>query len=163
MVTQERHDQFRRDLAASKPYVDCVVDWLKRKGHTNIEVPDNPVAKTFAERMPDDGDIILHTDTGRRFRLEVKSRNLTYTCKEEFPFSTAIVCQVESFKRACNKDDMPFAYFCVEKKKRSMFICKVAETRHLWTEEQKMDGRDGVWKPFYMVPIEAVAFHSMHD
>ena len=143
-------DQFIESLHQSKEFVQKAAEWLAGQGfeifvRPTVVRPDWDSRHEFA----DNGDLEI------RMRIEVKHRDLDFTCREDYPFDTVIVDEV--FKVDRIPKNHLYGYVILNQ------ACTHAgliggKTRPTWTTFEKYDNRISENRSFYVCPKEKVNF-----
>lgn len=147
---------FIEDLRESKKAVGVVADWLSSLGYPVVVRP------TFERPDPADmGDYGDDGDLEILQRVEVKRRlSLTFTSKEDFPYSTLIVDACHCYDKALPK---PCAYVILNRDMTTAFIVE-SHTQPQWIKKTKFDRFKKRERAFYECPIELVRVEKMvHD
>ena len=97
----------------------------------------------------DHGDIFLWRCSGDRLRFECKSRSLSFTGRRDYPFPTAFVDRVETWKRKANSK--PAAILLVSQETGAILAID-AWTESDWVIEEKDDSVRGYRRSYYLVP-----------
>jgi len=144
------HDKFLANLKKSHDSSWRFVQWFARKGY-GVVTPRIRLAKSHADwRMgADSGDMFVQVP------VEHKHTTKHFTCREDWPFKTFIVCAKHSYDRA---DPKPWCYLYLNAKSTHMAMVKQSTRRH-WTVETIRDNRyDNYEQKVYMCPLEHVQF-----
>jgi len=155
---QQRHQKFLEKLRASEIARFFVGMWLSSLGF-EITLHPQKYAPTHEQwrDYSDDGDIEAKDSDGNKYRIEVKERTLSFTCKENFPYPDIFVCTVHSWENAQIK---PSAFISLNQELTHIAIVyahsfKEWDTRDVW---DKQFGRD---QTCYVAPKSAVTFREI--
>jgi hypothetical protein len=159
MPTNEENELNHQDILVniekSKDGVYKAAQWLNSKGFTVAVPPVVAVQCSYEERMKyvDGGDLFVQQ------RVEVKVRNIDFTCKEDFPYKKGmLVCAQHSFDNAKPK---PYAYIYLNKQMTHIALI-MSSTSKQWIVKSVKDSRyrDFV-QPTYECPLELVSFYKI--
>lgn len=143
----DEHDPgFTDRLRASHPYVQVVAAWLASKGYDGIDVPEQKVRETAAERWKfvDGGDILV------TMRVEVKHRpGLHFDSVDSFPFSTVIVDEVYKVDGRNNHNLLGYATVNAD---ATGLIFVPGKSRKHWKQRTVLDTKKGESRTNYECP-----------
>lgn len=145
--------EFLHALQGSQAHVSAVAGWLATKNF-DVLIRPTTVRPDFDSRndYADCGDIEL------RQRVEVKQRDLDFTCVQDFPYPTVIVD--EKFK--VDRIPKPHLWgYLIMNRALTHLCCIRSGTRPQWTVENKYDHKDGQTREFYVCRKELCAFYRM--
>lgn len=140
---------FPEDLRASNESVWAAARILQEKGHM-VAIPPQ-VCRDKSENMAefgDSGDLMLIQ------RVEVKHRQLEFTCAEDFPYSTIIVDVAHAWDRA---DPKPVFYMIFNASKTHLAIVRKESSAH-WERVTKHDSKRHRERTFYECPVRFARF-----
>lgn len=144
---------FIDDLKESQQYVWRAAQWLSTLGY-NVTV--RPV-----QIRPHVGQMSEYADSGDLEiiqRVEVKRRpSLRFTCREDYPYPTAIVDVAHTWDNARPK---PYAYIVFNGDASACLVIKGATSRH-WVKTVKHDRAKSRERTFYECPVEYCQFYQM--
>lgn len=101
------------------------------------------------DEFADQADIIVNDVV-----LEVKSRSLSFTSPEDYPYPTAFVCAVKRWdKRSLSVKPLPFATVLVSEK-TGVFLVVPTSTSGNWTSEDIFDRKRRYPTDTYVVAKE---------
>jgi len=123
---------FKEQLRRGYGWQQHVAAFLKLCGLQNVYVP-TMLARDTIEDAPlfrDQGDLRVGDAV-----LEVKSRDLCFTNRWDFPYDSCIVDTVDNFER---KAPAPLAYVFVSTRTGAM-LCLAARSRPAWIERTAFD------------------------
>lgn len=142
---------FLEAFEESQKYVEIVAEWLRGKGY-DAQVKPSEVRPSFDQRMQyqDSGDIEI------RKRVEVKHRNIPFTSRYDFPYSTVFVDEVYKIDRVPSKKQLA-AYIILNKDATHAAIVDPA-TSEMWVVEEKFDPTHGEVRPTFACPVSLVQF-----
>lgn len=114
-----------------------------------VEVPKLEIRPGRAKinDYTDNGDISIHVN-GRRNRFECKSRNLDFNSSEDYPYETALVDRVNTWKRKADKK--PLAVILVSQITGNCVVVPVS-TEQKWKIETKRDDIRGYEREYFLV------------
>jgi hypothetical protein len=125
--------KFRNNLQRADAACATVAAYLRRQGWQAEVVPQGYVERHL---FHDNGDVLVWTDDDpQRRHVEVKWRNLDFTCAEDFPFQTV------NIDRA-NKPELASLYFSVNRQLTHALIVASAD-RKRWVREFTGDPKRG--------------------
>ena len=81
--------------------------------------------------------------------IEIKERNLSFTCPEDFPYDTAIIDEVEGIKKTTAH---PFAWVLVSRLTGRWVWVACTDRNESWTHEKLHDSERGFSAEFLLVP-----------
>jgi hypothetical protein len=162
---------FEQDLENSKPAVDAVAAWLRRRGRgvyvrPVVVRPDPSVRHLYADK----GDMMVYPGPipdglaapppgGTRFEgkhrpgIDFKGK----TRREGFPYVTLIVDVITTWDKA---DPKPHAYVIANKSLTGCFVVKGATSPH-WKTVTRYCAAQGRYRDYYEVGMEHVEYHAM--
>lgn len=137
----ENEQLFKNELAIGYGWQLCVADYLKSLGF-EVHIPQLVVRKDIKDipEFSDEPDIECE---GRI--IEVKSRDLAFTCPDDFPYETILVDTVNGWSAKVRK---PTEYVCISTITGGM-ICLCGETQPLWAQEERYDHTRNIMDLFY--------------
>lgn len=147
--------RYRNHVASSSSMVRKVAAHLLSKGHT-VQVPPTHVAKHQHQRkdMVDDGDLFILK------RMEVKAKSVQFTCREDYPYRSLIICNKYSFDH--HKGMPPAFYFIVAADGEHVAVIDVTKTKDKWWAEKRKDKRyEDVEEVFYFIDKKNVWFEKL--
>ena len=102
----ENDELFKKELLSGYGWQQYVADYLKSLNF-DVHVPELKIKKSIAEisKFQDEPDIEW---CGKIF--EVKSRKISFTCPEDFPYNTILVDTVAGWEVKKRKPD---EYICI--------------------------------------------------
>ena len=127
------HEQFLRDLEASKGPVELIASWFRSLGKEVIvpelsKAPDKEQWKDYI----DHGDLYVDGH-----RVEVKGLSCNWTCAADWPFKDFLVCAKHSYDLA---DPKPHGYIYLNKAMTHIATVK-SETYSKWGYRSVFDWR----------------------
>lgn len=137
----ENERLFTDELIAGYGWQLCIADYLKSLGFQTY-IPKLTVREDIKDisQYSDAPDIECE---GRI--LEVKSRDIYFTCPEDFPYETILVDTVAGWTA---KERKPTEYICLSIQTGSM-ICLCGETQPLWKTQERRDHKRHITDVFY--------------
>jgi hypothetical protein len=152
-MSYEKDDPgFEDDLEESKKFVEKAARWLGDKGYPVIIEPT--FLRTNISDMrefSDNGDLRIVQ------RVEVKRRNLKFTCADDFPYPSIIVDVAHTWDRARPK---PYAYLIYNE--GATALCVVyGKSFPVWQKVTKPDRFKKRDRTFYECPIGECEFHVL--
>jgi hypothetical protein len=144
-------EHFKQELAKSHQTVYAVAHWLTGRGYA-VTLPPHSVAERPEdwEQHADSGDLHLH------LRLEVKRRQIDFTCQKDFPFPDIMVSAKAVYDRA---DPKPSTHYMVNKAGTHMAV--IRQTSSQYWEVRTVRDKRGHSKEVYHCPIERVSFQGL--
>jgi hypothetical protein len=121
---------FERRLVAGTATEAHVIQQLREAGIT-VEVPEMPEGSKTSDYTKNQIDAIANGKI-----LEIKGRNLVFTCVDDYPYPTLFVEGVSGFDAKVRTPDY---YVNVSNKTGAIICLDVAATRHTWTVENVTD------------------------
>jgi hypothetical protein len=120
---------FKSELIKGFLWQLFVADRFRRMGY-EVETPDLTYAK----------DVSIYANS-QDLRInghivEVKSRNLAFSCPEDFPYGSALVDTVSGFEK---KTDRPEIYAIVSQHNGAIVCIDVKKTFSLWKSAKRYD------------------------
>ncbi len=157
MTSAKRLDKidptFASDLLSSDEDVAVVAELL-RTGNIAISPgasvrPEDAIETTV---YSDRGDLFAYNPIFGKLHIEVKRRGLHWTCEEDFPYPSVIVCSARRY----NSFDPPPHCYVIFNEDRSGLIRVPCNTDYLWElVSREINGR----KQFvYECPLEFCTF-----
>lgn len=147
------HDGFIDRLKKSERARWYVAQWLSSWGYP-VTLPPNrcaPSAKEWKEYV-DQGDIQVG------FVVEAKQRpRIHFTCAQDFPFDSIIVCGRNAFDRA---DPKPFFHVILNDTMTHAGIVYSNSAEKWWVKRLKC-AETGLIQDFYLAPLDSVEFIPM--
>ena len=143
---------FLNNLAESVRSVHRVAMWLQDKGF-DVRMLPIMVRPDAAQRLVygDKGDLEV------RMVVEVKKRELDFSCAADFPFETVIVD--EAYKVDRNRQRV-YAYAILNATETA--VCLVPyHSRRRWQMVTRYDSKEGQERTFYEAPKEHCAFFAL--
>jgi hypothetical protein len=161
MDRNDYRKSFGQRLGRSQKAVNAVADFWKREGYAvQAPVPKMAPDLSDAEAYKDSGDVFVFNDN-EWWRYEVKGRTLRFTCKDDFPFPTILVCAVDSFEKMIRDNALPVAFITVSADYKHVAWIDLDETRHLWTQGTQRDNERGYSYQAYYVHKKYVTFFPL--
>ena len=154
-MNDEDWQRYRKHIAASTSIVERVAKHLTSKGYT-VQIPPTHIAQHQHQRinMVDEGDLFVLQ------RMEVKGKSIHFTCREDYPYDSVIICNKFSFDK--HKGMPPAYYFIVAADGVSVAVIDVKRTKPLWWAEKRRDRRyEDVEETFYFVHKKDVSFERL--
>lgn len=114
-----------------------------------VQVPSLEIRPTHSEIdcFTDHGDIFVWRHLGDKLRFECKSRNLSFTGRHDYPFPTAFVDRVNTWKRKTRSK--PAAILLVSRVTGAI-LALGAWTEDRWVIEEKDDSVRGYRRSYYL-------------
>ena len=127
-MTEKYHKEFLGALDRSQPAKLLIADILSRQGYQVTVLPSSR-SPTHAEAKDhgDEGDLLIGIGA------EVKHLGFDFTCREDWPHPTFIVCEQHQFDR---KRIPPARIYHVNKAKTHIAIVYPKESRADWVKEK---------------------------
>ena len=147
--------EFINALADSQAAVDLVAAHLRHYG-AQITVPEVKVRPSFAQRMDyqDQGDILLTQ------RIEVKHKQIDFTCADDYPFETVML------DAAYKIDAMPWghlhSYVLVNRAKTHAGLVK-SSSRPQWSQTTVYDRKERERRAYYVAPVSVTWFFPLQQ
>lgn len=138
-------EKYKTHVADSIPTVWRVIKYLSSRGHT-VQMPPTHIASNQSDRlsMTDSGDFFLVQ------RCEVKQRGFAFSSMDDYPWSSIMVCNKNSFDR--RHGSKPAYYLMPSSDFKCMIVVDVNKTEKFWWAEKKKDGRyEDVEEVFYFI------------
>lgn len=110
--------------------------------------------QSFRSSIHDAGRYLKSSDLliDDRWVIEVKSRNLRFTCPEDFPYDNILV---DTYKGWRAKSPMPHYVVCVSQATNRMIVTpSSAKDMEHWSVVSAKDGVRGIYDLFYQAPRE---------
>jgi hypothetical protein len=142
------HSQFLRDLGASYGPVFDVACWLKGLGYDPLITPPQTRLRENYKQF-DQGDIVISQ------RIEVKCRDLDFTCAEDYRFPTVFVDVKENLADEYLR--MVWAYVIVNKQQTHAALLRTSD-RDKWIEFRGHDNRANLPRTWLTCPKEYAWF-----
>lgn len=120
--------KFRAELMKGYLWQLYVAQIFRENGY-EVSVP--PLTHGNAKDFKDEEDILVAGQV-----VECKSRNLEFSCAEDFPYDTVLVDTVESWESKTRK---PIMYVCISQLTGAIIALDVAKNRKNWTETTLWD------------------------
>jgi hypothetical protein len=144
MTTNETGFQGR--LKGSVQAVFVVAKWLHLKGY-DVKIP--------ADRgVVDLGDIFANKPDTPVSRIEVKGRNISFTCALDWPYADMLVSNEAAVKRAWDSDP----HYVILNAEMTHVALILPETKQHWKIVKKWASNTRKHEYFYTCPIEHVQF-----
>lgn len=143
-------NDFVEALNASSKYVAAVASWMMSK-NCDVMIRPTLIRPSFEARneFADSGDIEI------RQRIEVKHRDLDFTCASDYPFATVIVD--EQFKIDRIPKGRLWGYMVVNR--NCTHVCCIRpDAKSKWILSTRFDKKDGQDRKFYECPKELCVF-----
>lgn len=135
--------QFITALQQSDLDVRIVASWLAKLGG-EVLIRPTLVRPTADDRFAfaDAGDLEI------RQRVEVKGRNITFTCSEDYPYGTVIVDEARKIDKW---KPLSLWGYVVLNASKTHYCCIPATTRKQWARIKRFDVKDQAEIEFYEV------------
>ena len=157
-MSKNSTEAFHRRLDSSRHSVFVVAEYLHRAGFTvNIPAFDYRPPDSNWQDHTDNGDMYIWKEPDKQHRIDVKHVNLNFTCKEDYPYSRALVSDIRAVRRA---NPFPLAYITVNKDCTAIGIIW-GKTKPHWTEETFFDKNTDMMVTAAACPIDHVDFRSL--
>lgn len=152
------YDEFADRYNRQWPAVFAVARWLHANGHSiNIAAPNLRPRNSDYRDYQDSGDLFAEKD-GKRKRIEVKGRNVDFTCAEDWPYKEgAFVCSVKSYS---GKEDNVTAWISVSRDLNYAMITRT-EDNEFWVKTERYDRPRERTEDFWLCPLEKVIFRKI--
>lgn len=142
---------FVRRFQTSRTAIFKVAEYLHREKGLNVAIPSMVLSPNVSSSMgySDKGDLFVWANGKKTFIIDVKHKQIDFTCAENFPFQDEyiMVASVASVTR------LPaFAYFVVNRQMTHAFVVK-GDTKHLWHISHVKDKERGDSEDKYMCYI----------
>lgn len=152
MESLEEFNDFMNNVKNSEPSVRKVGKWLAERGF-EVRLPESKYADS-PEKIKaylDDGDLEVE---GKR--VEIKHLTSHWTCKEDYPYPTFMICAKKPFDRAVSKGLIPFMYMIFNNDMTHMVVVStenygdweimpnVKDKRYSWPEDKYITSLDNV-------------------
>lgn len=123
-------------------FVKIVADLLKTHGF-EVRTPLQRV-KALRKANKDSGDIHIMDGENIRFNLEVKSRGLTFTCIEDYPYARVFIDNINQWNA---KKHRVAAVIIISQPTEKMIVVPISSRKN-WKEEEVTDPEKAVrvWK-----------------
>lgn len=147
MVPWEQNDElFIEQLQLGYRFQELVAERLRGEG-VEVEVPELRIRPDVsqAREYADSGDLIARCGE-RELPIEVKSRNIAFTCPQDYPYHTAFVDDVPGWERG-----EPKTVVLVSQRTEGAVVVPLRSRPH-WREEAVYDRLRRTWVPTYTVP-----------
>lgn len=143
---------FAQDLRESRAAVVRTANDLIAAGWSDVRVPPEVLRPRIEDMAAyaDDGDLFCGS-----LRIEVKRRNLRFTCPEDFPYDDMIVDVAHTWDRARREGRPPFAYV-VFNKDMTARVAILAMTHKAWTRKTTMDRLKNRSRTFLYAPTSCL-------
>lgn len=144
---------FKSELAQSHETVYSVAHWLTGKGYS-VTLPPRSVADKAGDWKDhaDSGDLQLH------LRLEVKRRQIDFTCAADFPYDDIMVVEKKAYDRANPK---PFTYYLMNRAGTHAAVVRTATADRWKLRRVKDRRRTNYEQDVYHCPKELVSFQKL--
>lgn len=144
---------FERELRRGHSWAQRLAEALTAQGLT-VELTPLVLRERIEQRgdFANEGDLVVSTGHGPVL-LESKSRDLTFTCADDYPFQTALVDTVSGWNQ---KTDKPKAIVLTSQPTGARLVISIRRTRHLWRQKRRRDATRGIVDTFYEVPRSAL-------
>jgi hypothetical protein len=139
-------EEFQTALKKSWGAVFVVAKWLHKNGH-DVSIP-------ISRDVPDSGDIFANKPDQPVKRIEVKGRNVSFTCALDWPYEDMLVSNEAAVKRAWD-DDPHYVILNAEMTHAALIL---PETKQHWKVIKKWASNTRMVESFYTCPIERVKF-----
>ena len=152
------YDEFAARYNRQWPAVFAVAQWLHSQGFTvTISAPNLRPRDSDYRQYQDRGDIIIQKD-GETSRIEVKWRDLDFTCAEDWPYKEgAFVCSVKSYS---GKEDDVAAWISVSRDLNYIMITKTKD-RKFWIKTERYERPRERTEDFWLCPLDKVFFRKI--
>jgi hypothetical protein len=151
----DNHQKFLAGLKESKEWVWKTAELLNDCGYP-VTVNPTTYAETHEDwkQHADNGDLTINQT------IEVKHRTLNFTCRDDYPYATVLICAVHSHK---NKKPRPWGYVIWNRDGTHIAVIKT-DTEKSWTIKRVTDRRfENYSQDQYQCPLEVVTFHEANN
>jgi hypothetical protein len=137
---------FSKRFNASRAAIFRVAEFLHRERGLSVCIPRMELAPNVqsSASYSDKGDIYVYTSSKKKFIVDVKHKQVDFTCAEDYPFSDIMVVGLASAVRLT-----AYAYFIVNRDMTHAFVVK-GDTKNQWTIENFPDKERGDREEKYM-------------
>jgi hypothetical protein len=139
-------EEFYAALRESWGSVFVVAKWLHKNGH-DVSIP-------ISRDVPDSGDIFANKPNSPVKRIEVKGRNISFTCALDWPYADMLVSNEAAVKRAWDSDP----HYVILNAEMTHVALILPETKQYWKIVKKWASNTRKHEYFYTCPIEHVQF-----
>lgn len=148
-------EEFITALRQSQAAVDKVAQWLKTRG-AYVSVPEVKVRPSFEDRFSyqDNGDILITQ------RIEVKHKQLDFTCRDDYPFATVFLDA--SYKIDSMGWGQLDSYVLMNRAKTHVAVVPSTSRGH-WTKATVWDKKDRSHQSFYQCPVDLCTFYALES
>ena len=153
-----QHAKFLARLLGSNPGRFAFAYWLNDRHGYTVELPPIKGAPTAAEHRlyADKGDVFAWK-AGPRLRIEVKTLNVTFSCRADWPFREVFVSSVATVFRAFEET---YAWVNVSQDLRAAVIVE-GSTWESWYVVTKLVSNTGNVESNFAAPLDKVTFISL--
>ena len=106
---------------------------------------------TQREAYSDEGDLEIMQ------KVEIKGRDLEFTCRADYPYETVIVDYAPNFDK---KRPRPFMYMIFNQARTHYMIVQV-KTFPQWRKVRLHNGKTGNDGDYYTCPVDLATFHEV--
>lgn len=151
MSELEADSTFVRELKTGHRWQLWVGYQFLREGFV-VRVPPLEIRhdRSQIDEYSDEGDLFISCNSSHLnwLRFECKSRDLTFTGRSDYPFTTAFVDRVQTWNR--KQKSRPAGILMVSQKTRAILAIG-AWTEHEWRVEKKHDSVRNYDRSYYLV------------
>jgi hypothetical protein len=144
MTTNE--SSFQDRLKGSVEAVFVVAKWLHLKGY-DVSIPSD-------RGVADMGDIFVNKPDNPVSRIEVKGRNINFTCALDWPYEDMLISNEAAVKRAWDSNP----HYVILNAKMTHVALVLPETKQHWKIVKKWASNTRKHEYFYTCPTEHVQF-----
>jgi hypothetical protein len=148
----DNDELFRRELAEGHAYANYVADRMRQQG-LRVEVTPMQWRDTIADRKRFSDEFDLMVGVRRPCRVDVKSRRLSFSGPDDYPWPTALVDTVSGFDAKANK---PAAIVLVSQETAALAVIR-GSTESDWMVRRRFDKVRRIEDEFYEVRRELLA------
>jgi hypothetical protein len=155
----ENDEAFQAFLATGREYEDYVCEMLRGNGfYARTHERSYRESIDQIEQYKNQIDVTVFDKDYVDIRIEVKSRDYTFTSPLDFPFPDPMVTTVKSWEQ-CDEEARPQAFACVSQHTGAIIVLNAERTREYWGTVTKPDYKRGFdetsyvchkkhWRPF---------------
>lgn len=109
-LEKKDHDNLNEEIENSYYSVVALGVWIAERTGLDVKIPEQRIAKDPKARRLylDDGDLFIE-----KKRVEVKHLNTEWTSKEDYPYPDFMVCNMDAFDRAKNRNEIPTCFIYI--------------------------------------------------
>ena len=131
-------DELKKGYSHQKYVNDYFIDLGFKTQIDELKIRNN---RNEINDFSDNGDLFIFTKKGK-LRIEVKSRNLSFTGIQDFPYDTILVDRVNTWLRKVCDKKKPHAIIIISQITKKMFVIPISSEKKWFFEEKRDTVRD---------------------